>query len=50
MLGCFAAFCFVREGKGGAVLVSPFWDFFIKVATLLFKAVFFLLTVGGGVK
>lgn len=29
--------------------MSPFWDFFIKFATLLFKAVC-LLTVGGGVK
>lgn len=30
-------------------MVSPFWDFFIKVATFLFKAVC-LLTVGGGVE
>lgn len=30
-------------------MVSPVWDFFIKVAAFLFKA-FCLLTVGGGVK
>lgn len=46
MLGCFAAFCFCSEGT---VLVPPFWDFFIKIATLLFKAVC-LVTVGDGAK
>lgn len=46
---CARLFCSILFCSRGTILVSPFWDFFIKVATFLFKAVC-LLTVGGGVE
>lgn len=42
---CAGVFCSILLCSGGTVLMSHFWDFFIKVATLLFKAVC-LLTDG----